>query len=155
MFLVSNRIIVISKVNYTWIIFPRSQRSLPTKPVFERILTKAFCQYTLNLSSKKKLGSLNNLINAYFQSFICLPWYGHFLASIFCKVSLALPNRIQPSWEDLRKTLRSHENLRSLTDLIGANIGIHSNSRNWLFWMFMMSNINPLMNISVLFWKDL
>ena len=58
------------------------------------------------------------------------------------------------SWKDLRKTLRSHENLWSLRDLSSANIGIHSNSRNWLFWMFMMSKINPLMNKSVLFWKD-
>ena len=58
------------------------------------------------------------------------------------------------SWKDLRKTLRSHENFWSLTDLSGANIGIHSNSRDWLFWMFMMSKINPLMNKSLLFWKD-
>ena len=48
------------------------------------------------------------------------------------------------SWKDLRKTLRSHENLRSLTDLSGANIGFHSNSRDWLFWVFMMSKINSV-----------
>ena len=35
--------------------------------------SKAFCQYILNLMSKKKLGSFNDWINAYFQSFICLP----------------------------------------------------------------------------------
>ena len=64
-----------------------------------QILTKVFCQYILNLMSKKKLGSFNDLINAYFQSFICLPRYEHFLASIFCKVSLALLNRIQPILE--------------------------------------------------------
>ena len=85
-------LIVIFKVNHTWIIFPRSWRSLPTKPVFKRILIKAFCQYILNLMSKQKLGSFNDLIiDAYFQSFICLPryWYGHFLASaasIFCNL---------------------------------------------------------------------
>ena len=108
MFLVSNSIIVISKVNHTWIIFPRSQRSLPIKQVFERILTKAFCQYILNLMSKKKLGSFNDLIiNTYFQSFICLPRYRyeHFLASIFCKVSLALLNRIQPILERLNENI--------------------------------------------------
>ena len=59
------------------------------------------------------------------------------------------------SWKDLTKTLRSHGNLQSLTDLInGANIGTHSNSRDWLFWMFMMSKINPLMNKRMLFLKD-
>ena len=59
------------------------------------------------------------------------------------------------SWKDLRKTLRSHENLRSLTDLSGVYIGFHSNSRDWLICMFMMSKINPLMNKSALFWKYL
>ena len=50
------------------------------------------------------------------------------------------------SWKDLRKTLRSHENLRSLALIIsGANIiGFHSNSRDWLFWVFMMSKINSV-----------
>ena len=52
------------------------------------------------------------------------------------------------SWKDLRKLLQSHENLKSLTDLSGANIGIHSNSGDRLFWIFMMSKINPLMNKS-------
>ena len=59
-------------------------RSLSIKPVFKRILTKAFCQYILNLVSKKKLGSFNDLIiNGCFQSFTCLSRYryGHFLAS--------------------------------------------------------------------------
>ena len=79
-----------------------------TKLVFERILTKAFCQYILNLMSKKKLGSFNDLIiNTCFQSFICLPRYRyeHFLASIFCKVSLALLNRIQPILERLKENI--------------------------------------------------
>ena len=50
----------------------------------EDLDTKAFCQYILNLVSKKKLRSFNDLIiNDYFQSFTCLPRYryGHFLAS--------------------------------------------------------------------------
>ena len=67
--------------------------------------SKAFCQYILNLMSKKKLGSFNDLINAYFQSFICLPRYEHFLASIFCKVSLALLKRIQPVLEKLKENI--------------------------------------------------
>ena len=56
------------------------------------------------------------------------------------------------SWNNLRKTLRNHENLWSLTDLSDANIGFHSNSRDWLIWVFMLSKINPLMNKSGLFW---
>ena len=55
----------------------------------------------------------------------------------------------------LRKALWSHANLRSVTDLSGANIGFHSNSRDWLFWMFMMWKTNLLMKKSVLFWQDL
>ena len=52
-------------------------RSLPTKPVFKRILAKPFCQYLLNLMSKKKLGSFIDLIiNTYFQSFVYLSIYG-------------------------------------------------------------------------------
>ena len=98
-------LIVIFKVNPTWIIFPRSWRSLRTKPVFKRILIKAFCQYILNLMPNKKLGSFNDLVNAYFQSFICLPRYEHFLASIFCKVSLALLNRIHPILERLKENI--------------------------------------------------
>ena len=117
-------------------------------------MTRAFYQYILILMSKKKLGNFHDLINTYFQSFICFPQYAHFLASIFWKNSLALLNRIQPILERLRKTLQSHENIWSLTDLSGANIGIHSNSRDWLFWMFIMPKINPLMNKSLLFWKD-
>ena len=103
--------------------------------------------------SKKKLGSFNDLINAYFQSFIfiCLPRYERFLASKFlwhCWIELGR------SWKHLRKSLRSHEKLQSLTNLSGTNIGIHSNSRDWLFLMFMLSKIKPLMNKSMLFWKD-
>ena len=105
MFLFSNSIIVIPKVNHTWVIFPHSKRSLLTKLVFKRILTKAFCQYILNLMSKKKLGSFNDLINAYFQSLICLPRYEHFLASIFCKVFLELFNQIQPILERLKANI--------------------------------------------------
>ena len=156
MFLISNSIIVISKVKHTWIIFPRSQRSLPTKPpVFERILTKAFCQYIIHLMSKTKLSSFNHLINAYFQSFICVCHdMNIFWPAPFVKFPWHCWTEFSQSWKDLRKTLQSHENLQSLTDLSGANIGIHSNSRDWLFWMFMMSKINPLMNNSMLFWKD-
>ena len=61
---------------------------------FREDLDKVFCQYILNLMSKKKLGSFNDLIETYFQSFICLPRYEHILASIFCKVSLPLLNKI-------------------------------------------------------------
>ena len=140
-------------------------RSLPTKPVFKRILTKAFCQYILNLMSKKKLGSFNDLmINTYSQSFICLPIYGLPIYG-FIDMNILWPAsfvkfpwhywiEFTQSWKDLTKTLRNHGNLQSLADLInGANIGNHSNSRDWLFWMFIMTKMNPLMNRSMLFWK--
>ena len=136
--------IVISKVSHTWIIFPRSERSLPTKPFFERIFTKAFYQYILNLMSEKKLGSFNDWINTYFQSFICLP---HNM-NIFWLVSfVTFPWRswteFNQSRKDLRKTLRSHENIWSVADLSGVNIGFYLNSRDWLF---IISKINPLIN---------
>ena len=70
-FLVCNSI-AISKVSHTWIFFLNA-KSNPTKRVFERILKKAFFQYTLNLVSKKKLGSFNDWINVYFQSLKCFP----------------------------------------------------------------------------------
>ena len=73
-------------------------------------------------------------------SFVEFPWYCWTEFSQF--------------WKDLKKTLQSHENLQSLTNLSVANIGIHSNSRECLFWMFIMSKINPLMKKSMLFWKD-
>ena len=45
--------------------------------------------------------------------------------NIFCPASFAkFPLRRQ-TWKHLRKTLRSHENLHSFTDLGGANIDIH------------------------------
>ena len=47
-----------------------------------------------NLIPKKKQGNFNDLVKAYFQFFICLLVYEDFLTSIFCKVFLALPNRI-------------------------------------------------------------
>ena len=60
------------------------------------------------LMLKKKLGSFDDLvINTSFQSFICLPQYRyeHFLASTFCKVFLALLNRIQPILERLNENI--------------------------------------------------
>ena len=118
--------------------------------------SKAFCQYILNLMSKKKLGSFNDWITAYFQSFICLSPHdmNNLWPASLSKFPWRFWTEFSQSWNNLKKTLRSHENLWSLTDLSGANIGFHSNSRDWLFWVFMMSKINPLMNKSVLFWQD-
>ena len=77
-----------------------------------------------------------------------------FWPASFVKFPWHYRTEFSQSWKDLMKTLRGHGNLQSLTDLInGANIGTHWNSRDWLFWMFMMSKINPLMNKSVLFSK--
>ena len=98
--------------------------------------SKAFCQYILNLMSKKKLGSFNDWINAYFQSFICLLPHDIFLPASLSKFPWRFWTGFSQSWNNLRKTLQSHENLWSLTDLSGANIGFHSNSGDWLFWVF-------------------
>ena len=119
------------------------------------LFSKAFCHLILNLMSKKKLGSFNDWINAYFQSFICLLPHDIFLPASLSKFPWRFWTGFSQSWNNLRKTLQSHENLWSLTDLSGANIGFHSNSRDWLFWVFMMSKIIQLMNKSVLFWQDI
>ena len=81
-------------------------RSLPTKPVFKRILAKAFCHYILNLMSKKKLGSFNDLVfNTYFQSliYVCPSMVCHDILGI--TVSLALLSKIQPILERLNKNI--------------------------------------------------
>ena len=119
---------------------------MPTKLVLERIFTKAFCQYILNLMPKEKLSGFNDWINTFFQSFICLPWYEHFLVSIFVPFPWRCWTEFSQSRKDLRKTFQSHENIQLETDLSGVNIGFYSNSRDWLFWMLMMSKINPLIN---------
>ena len=85
---------------------------MPTKLVFERIFTKAFCQYILNLMPKKKLGRFNVWINTFFQSFICLPWYKHFLVSIFVPFPWRCWTEFSQSRKDLRKTFQSHENIQ-------------------------------------------
>ena len=95
--------------------------------------------------SKKKLGSFNDWINAYFQSFICLLPHDIFLPASLSKFPWRFWTGFSQSWNNLRKTLQSHENLWSLTDLSGANIGFHSNSRDRLVLVFMMSKINPWM----------
>ena len=100
MFLVSNSIIVIPKVSGL------SFLDLKIKPVFKRILAKAFCQYILNLMLKKKLGSFNDLItNTYFQSFIyvCPSMVCHDILGI--TVSLALLSKIQLILERLNKNI--------------------------------------------------
>ena len=82
--------------------------------------------------SKKKLSSFYDLINTYFQSFIntyiqSCHNMNIFWSASFVKFPWHCWTEFSQSWKDLRKTLRSHENLRSLTDLSDGNIGIHSN----------------------------
>ena len=62
-----------------------------------------------------------------------------FMPESFVKFPWRYWAEFSQSWKDLRKILQSHENLQSLTNLSVANIGIHSNSRECLFWMFIMS----------------
>ena len=161
MFLVSNNIIVIPKVNHNLDYLSSILRSSPTKPVFKRILTKTFCQYILNMMSKRKLGRINDSI--IFDLFSILHMFSHlymvchdidiniFWPACFVKTLWHYWTGFNQSW----KTLRSHGNLQSLlTGLINvANIGTHSKSIDWLFWMFIVSKMNPLMNKSMLFWE--
>ena len=95
--------------------------------------SKVFCQYILNLMSKKKLGSFDDWINAYFQSFICLSPHdmNNLWPASLSKFPWRFWTEFSQSWNNLKKILQSHENLWSLTDLSGANIGFHSNSRDW------------------------
>ena len=136
-------------------------RSLPTKPIFKRISTKEFCQYILNLMLKKKLGSFNDLIiNIIFNpSYVCPSMVCRnidmniFWPASFVKFPWHYWTEFSQSWKDLTKTLWSHGNLQSFTDLInGANIGTHSNSRDWLYWMFMMWKMNPLTGFTAPDW---
>ena len=73
--------------------------------------SKVFCRYILNLMSKKKLSSFNDWINAYFQSFICLPPHNMniFWPESLSKFSWRFWTEFSQSWNSLRKTLRSHE----------------------------------------------
>ena len=48
--------------------------------------------------------------------------------------------------KDLRKILQNHENIWSVADLSSVKIAFYSNSRDRLFWKFMMSKINPLIH---------
>ena len=116
-----------------------------------------FCQYILNLMSKKKLASFNDWINAYFQSFICLPPHD---MNIFWPASLSkflwrFWTEFSQSWNNLRKTLPSHENLWSLTYLVVLTLVFIQIEETAFFECSWCSKINPLMNKSVLFWQDL
>ena len=69
--------------------------------------------------------------------FVTFPWH--------CWTELS------QSLKDLRKPLQNHENLRSLTDLNGANIGFRSNSRDWRYFeCSWCQKFNPLIKKSVL-----
>ena len=67
---------------------------------------------------RKKLGSFDDWINTYFQSFVYLLRYKHFLVSIFCKVSWCCCTEFNQSW----KTSWRHKNIQWLIDLSVANI---------------------------------
>ena len=75
--------------------------------------SKAFCHYVLNLVSKKKLGIFNDWINAYFQSFTYLLPHAMniFWPAYLAKSPWRFWTEFSQSWNNLRKTIRSHENL--------------------------------------------
>ena len=115
-------ITVISKVSHTWILSSILKIFAYQTSFWDEILTKAFCQYILNLMSKKKRGSFNYWTLCFIPSYFCHD------SNIFWPVSfLKFPWRcwteFSKSWKYLRKTLRSHEIFRSLINLGGAKVG--------------------------------
>ena len=100
--------------------------------------------------SKKKLGSFNywiiELLNFFILSYVC-----HDMNIFWPVSSVKFPRRYWTEFNQSWKTLLSHEIFQSLIDLNGANVGFRSNSRDWVFRIFMMSKINPLMSKNLLF----
>ena len=103
MFLVPNSIIVIPYLEYLSLIL----KIFTYQISLQEDLDKSLLYYILKLMSRKKLGNFNDLINPYFQSFICLPQDAKFLSNNFCKVSLALVNIIQPILERLKENTKN------------------------------------------------
>ena len=154
MFLVSNSIIVISKIIILRLSF-LDLKDLYLPNQFSRgSWQKRFVSTYLTWFQRRNwVASMIKLMHIFNPSYVCHNMNIFWPAS-FVNFPWPCWAEFSQSWKDLRKTLRSHENRQSLTELSGTNIGIHSNSRYWLFWLFMMSKINPLMKKSVLFWKD-
>ena len=138
--------IFISKVSHTWIVFPHQYlRVSCQKHSVSTCLTW--------FQGRNWVASMIELTLIFSPSYVCHN-INIFWPARFVKFPWRCWAEFSQSWKEVRKTLKSHKNLRSLTDLSGAKIGFHSNSRDWLFWMFMVSKINPLINKSVLFWQD-
>ena len=100
-------------------------------------LKHSVCTYLTSCQTKNWVASMIELTLIFNASYVC-HYKNIFWSASFVKFPWRCWTEISQSWKDLRKTLQSHENLRSLTDLNGANIGFCSISRDRLFWMFMM-----------------
>ena len=130
MFLVSNSIIVISKVNHIWLSFldPRDL-CLPNQFSRGSWQEQSVSTYLTWCQRRNWVTSIISLTLIFNPSYVCHDLNIFWQAS-FVKFPLHCWTEFSQSWKDFRKKLRSHQNLRSLTDLSGANIGIHSNSRD-------------------------
>ena len=131
---------------------------LMVSPLFEGKLG-VFISYLSEMKIVRSIALLySSIFYSLFLPFFVLEIFKFKYDKVFVRHSASISKFewFEQPWDisQLRKTLRSHKNRWSLTDLSGANIGFHSNSRDWLFWVFMMSKINPLMNKSALFWQD-
>ena len=95
---------------------------------------------------RNRVASMIKLTLIFNPSYVC-----HDM-NIFWPVSFVkFPRRYWTEFNQSWKTLLSHEIFQSLIDLNGANVGFRSNSRDWVFRIFMMSKINPLMSKNLLF----
>ena len=65
-FLISNGIIIKSKITNAWVIFSSINCSLLTKVIFKWVLTKPFCQNISDMMLQKKLNSFYDRMNCSF-----------------------------------------------------------------------------------------
>ena len=104
-FLISDSVIVKSKIPYIWIIFPCSKSALMTKIILQWVLAKRFRQDKRNFMLKEKLNCFNYWIYCNFKSFICLLGYEHFTFCIFRKIPWTLFNECQPIFKILQENI--------------------------------------------------
>ena len=135
MFLVSNSIIVIPKVNHTWISFLNPKDlCLPNQFSRGSWQKRSVSTYLTWCQGRNWAASMTELMLAFNPSYVFYDMNIFWPAS-FVKFPWRWWTEFRQSWKDFKKILRSHKNLPSLTDLSGASIGVHSNSRDWLFWI--------------------
>ena len=140
-------------VNHTWIIFPRF-KIFAYQTSFQEDLDKSFLSVHSSPDAKEEIGQLQwfndwhlfSIVSYVYPSMVCHDVdMNIFLPASFVKFLWHYWTEFSQSWKDLRKTLRSHENFLSLTDLInGANI--YSFKFNW---RLVILNVHDVKNESI------